>query len=257
MKKIVLLAAQAGGQILKKKFGTTLKIEHKGVVDLVTDADRAAEEAIVAEIRGIFPRHNILAEEADYGQSSSRYCWIIDPLDGTTNFAHGFPWFAVSVAMAVDDEVVMGAVYNPFSDEMFFAEKGHGASLNELQIRVSNTSRLDDSLLATGFPYDRKSSPANNYDHFVNFQNQAQACRRAGVASLDLANTAAGRLDGYWEMKLKPWDVAAGALIVQEAGGQVSDFGGGPFNIRGQEVLASNGRIHQQMQDVLKAGLRP
>jgi len=257
MKKIVLQAARAGGQILMKKFGTVLTIEHKGVVDLVTDADRAAEEAIVAEIRGIFPRHNILAEEADYGKTNSRYCWIIDPLDGTTNFAHGFPWFAVSIAMAVEDEVVMGAVFNPFTDEMFFAEKGCGASLNDILIRVSSTAKLEDSLLATGFPYDRKSSPANNYDHFINFQNQAQACRRAGVASLDLANTAAGRLDGYWEMKLKPWDVAAGALIVQEAGGTVSDFCGGPFDHYGMEVLASNGRIHQQMQDVLHLGRRP
>ncbi len=182
---------------------------------------------------------------------------IIDPLDGTTNFAHGFPWFAVSIALEVEGEVVLGIVFNPFHRELFCAEKGKGAFLNEIQLQVSKTDRLDQALLATGFPYDRKKSPVNNYDHFVNFQQRAQACRRAGSASLDLAYTAAGRLDGYWEMKLNPWDVAAGKLIVEEAGGKTSDFEGLPMDIFGQQYLASNGLIHQSMIAVLGLGRTP
>ncbi len=257
MRDIAISAARQGGRILMRKFGRTLTVLHKGEVDLVTDADRAAEEAIVSVLRGTFPRHDILAEEKDYGRCQSTYRWIIDPLDGTTNFAHGFPWFAVSIALEVEGEVRLGVVYNPFHRELFVAEKGQGAFLNDVQLRVSACGDLGEALVATGFPYDRKHSPVNNYDHFVNFQQSAQACRRAGAASLDLAYVAAGRLDGYWEMKLKPWDVAAGKLLVEEAGGGVSDFDGNPFDIYGRECLASNGLIHGRMVEVLKAGRRP
>ncbi len=257
MKEIAVQAAIKGGQVLMQKFGRVLSVRHKGAVDLVTDADKEAEEAIVSVLRGTFPRHDILAEESDHGRSDSNYRWIIDPLDGTTNYAHGFPWFAVSIALEVEGDVCLGVIYNPFHREMFIAEKGRGAFLNDIQIVVSQTAKLSDSLLATGFPYDRKESPENNYDHFVNFQMSAQACRRAGAASLDLAYTAAGRFDGYWEMKLKPWDVAAGKLLVEEAGGRISDFGGQSFDIYGQQCLASNGLIHEPMQDVLKLGRWP
>jgi len=257
MKRIAIQAAHEGGRVLLQKFGTALEVRHKGEVDLVTEADRAAEEAIVAVIRGTSPRHDILAEEADHGRCASSHRWIIDPLDGTTNYAHGFPWFAVSIALEVEGEVRLGVVYNPFHRELFWAEKGEGAYLNDIQLRVSPTPRLDQSLVATGFPYDRKTSRVNNYDHFVSFQQSAQACRRAGAASLDLAYAAAGRLDGYWEMKLKPWDVAAGQLLVHEAGGRVSDFDGARFDIYGAECLASNGRIHAEMLTVLAAGRRP
>jgi myo-inositol-1(or 4)-monophosphatase len=257
MKKIASAAAIEGGRVLMQKFGTALEIGYKGEIDLVTEADRAAEETIVSVIRDTFPRHDILAEEADHGHSDSMYRWIIDPLDGTTNYAHGFPWFAISIALEVEGEIRLGVVYNPFHHELFFAERGEGAYLNEVQIRVSTTARLDRAMLATGFPYDRKTSPVNNYDHFLNFQQEAQACRRVGAASLDLAYTAAGRLDGYWEMKLKPWDVAAGQLLVTEAGGRVSDFIGRPLDINGQECLASNGRIHDAMMSVLLRGKRP
>lgn len=257
MKQIGLQAALEGGRVLMNKFGGSLSVAHKGEVDLVTDADRASEEAIVSAVRGTFPRHDIFAEEKDYGSFGSSYRWIIDPLDGTTNFAHGFPWFAVSIALEVEGEVVLGIVFNPFHRELFCAEKGKGAFLNEIQLQVSKTDRLDQALLATGFPYDRKKSPVNNYDHFVNFQQRAQACRRAGSASLDLAYTAAGRLDGYWEMKLNPWDVAAGKLIVEEAGGKTSDFEGLPMDIFGQQYLASNGLIHQSMIAVLGLGRTP
>ena len=252
MKEIAIAAARAGGEELRRRFGGRQAVQDKGAVDLVTAADRAAEETIVGVLRRVFPRHDILAEEADHGRRDSPYRWIIDPLDGTTNFAHGFPWFAVSVALQVEREVVLGVVFNPLNGELFVAEKGRGAFLNDLPLRVSETERLDESLLATGFPYDRKVSPLNNYDHFVHFQQAAQACRRAGAASLDLACTAAGRFDGYWEMKLKPWDVAAGQLLVTEAGGRVSDFAGGPLDIYERQCLASNGRIHEAMQAVLE-----
>ncbi len=257
MKAIALQAAREGGRVLREKFGGVLAISHKGTVDLVTDADRAAEEAIVGIIRGTFPRHDVLAEEAEYGCLSSSYRWIVDPLDGTTNYAHGFPWFAVSIALEVDREIVLGVIYDPIHDQLFVAEKGQGAFLNGHRLQVSTTDHLDHALLATGFPYDRKVSPANNYDHFVHFQQQAQACRRAGAASLDLAYTAAGRFDGYWELKLKPWDMAAGKLLVEEAGGRVSDFTGGAFDLFGSECLASNGRLHDAMVAVLKGGRRP
>ena len=257
MREIAVMAAQKGGQVLIRKFGEVLSVHRKGEVDLVTDADREAEQAIVGVLRGTFPRHDILAEEADYGHVESNYRWIIDPLDGTTNYAHGLPWFAVSIALEVEGEVTLGVVYNPFHRELFVAEKGRGAYLNDIQIFVSQTRELSDSLLATGFPYDRKHSPVNNFDHFVNLQMKAQACRRAGAASLDLAYLAAGRFDGFWEMKLKPWDVAAGKILVQEAGGRTSDFDGLPLNIYGQECLASNGHIHEQMQSVLQTGRRP
>jgi len=255
MREIAIAAARAGGEELCRRFGGHQAVRHKGAVDLVTAADQASEKTIVSVLRGTFPRHDILAEEADHGRCDSRYRWIIDPLDGTTNFAHGFPWFAVSIALEVDGEVALGVVFNPLSQELFVAEKGRGAFLNDRPLRVSATERLDEALLATGFPYDRKESSLNNYDHFVNFQQSARACRRAGSASLDLACTAAGRFDGYWEMKLKPWDVAAGQLLVSEAGGRVSDFAGGDYDIYGSQCLASNGQIHAAMQDVLARGI--
>lgn len=257
MKAIAVAAARRGGEILLEKFQRGIAVSHKGEVDLVTEADRLAEVAIVEVLRGTFPRHDILAEEADYGSTDSHYRWIIDPLDGTTNYAHGFPWFAVSIALEVAGEVRLGVVFNPVSQEMFVAEKGAGAFLNDYPLRVSAADQLANSLLATGFPYDRKTSPVNNFDHFINFQRAARACRRAGSASLDLACTAAGRFDGYWEMKLKPWDVAAGKLLVEEAGGRISDFSGRPYDIYGQECLASNGLIHEAMVQVLQNGLRP
>lgn len=250
-------AAEAGGAVLMEKFGTKIRIEHKGEVDLVTEADKAAEAAIIAVIRTAFPEHDILAEEGDYGQRESDHCWIIDPLDGTTNYAHGFPWFAVSIGLQTAGDIVAGVVFNPCNGELYVAGKGKGATLNGQPLSVSSTSELDQSLLATGFPYDRKSSRANNYDHFVNFQQAAQACRRPGVASLDLACTAAGRFDGYWEMKLKPWDVAAGMLLVSEAGGTLSDFSGEAADPFKPEIVASNGLVHRQMLDVLAAGKRP
>lgn len=257
IKETLLKASLEGGRVLMERYGKLLQIEHKGVNDVVTDADKAAEAAIVRLVRQQFPDHDILAEEGDYGEPRGRCRWIIDPLDGTTNFSRQFPWFAVSIGVEVDGEVVMGVVYNPAQQELFIAEKGQGAFLNERPIRVSTASSLDAAFLATGFPYDRKSSAANNYQNFIEFQQRAFACRRAGSAALDLAYVAAGRFDGYWELKLKPWDVAAGRILVEEAGGWVSNFDGASLDIFGREILASNGLLHEAMLDVLRGSVRP
>lgn len=257
MRETALAAAKAGGAILRSKLGTSLHIEEKSAKDLVTEADREAEAVIVGIVHARFPDHNILAEEGTYPQTSSRFRWIIDPLDGTTNFAHAFPWFAVSIAIEEDGEIILGVVYQPYYQELFVAEKGRGTTLNGQPIHVSSINRLDRALLATGFAPASSSNPANNFDHFINFQKNAQACRRPGAASLDLACVAAGRFDGFWEMGLKPWDTAAGMLLVQEAGGKISNFDGIPFSPYKQECLASNGLIHAKMISILQQGNRP
>lgn len=254
MRETLLLAASEAGRILMGKYATGVTVAYKGAIDLVTEADLASERAIVAILRARHPEHDILAEEGDYGRRGADQRWIVDPLDGTTNFAHGFPWFAVSIALEVRGEVVLGAVFNPHNNELFVAERGKGATLNGRPLRVSSTNRLERALLATGFAYDHKTAPENNYEQFASFQRAAQAVRRAGVASLDLACVAAGRFDGFWEMKLKPWDVAAGVLLVGEAGGQVSDYAGAPMPLDRGEILASNGQLHLAMQQVLRQG---
>ena len=257
MKALLVEAAQRAGQRVLELFERGVAVEFKGTVDLVTEADRAAEQLIVELIRKRFPGHDILAEEEGARYQGSDHRWIIDPIDGTTNFAHGFPWFAISIGVEVKESLVLGVVHNPCNGEFYLAERGCGASLNGRRLRVSATEQLSLALLATGFPYDRKESRVNNYDHFINFQQEAQACRRPGAASLDLACVAAGRFDGYWEMKLKAWDVAAGVLLVEEAGGMVTDFDGMPLRLDGRECLASNGLLHSAMQAVLRGGTRP
>lgn len=254
MRDTLLLAAEAAGRVLMEKYHTGVAVSYKGAIDLVTEADLAAERAIVAMVRERHPDHDILAEEGDYGCRGADQRWIVDPLDGTTNFAHGFPWFAVSIALEVRGAVVLGAVFNPHNRELFVAERRRGATLNGRPLRVSTTATLERALLATGFAYDHKLSPHNNYAHFEAFQRQGQAVRRAGVASLDLACVAAGRFDGFWELKLKPWDVAAGVLLVTEAGGLVSDYAGASMPLDRGEILASNGHLHAAMQQVLAQG---
>jgi myo-inositol-1(or 4)-monophosphatase len=257
MKALIIQAAREAGKLLMEKFESGIRIEYKGKYDLVTEADRQSEALIVDLIRKHYPDHDILAEEGDYGPRSSDYCWIIDPLDGTTNYAHGFPWFAVSIALEVRGQLELGVVYNPYVGELYEAERGKGAFLNDRRLHVSTTDTLERSLLATGFAYDHKKCKANNYEYFIHFQRAAQACRRPGAASLDLACIAAGRFDGFWEMKLKPWDLAAGVLLVEEAGGMVSDYDGQPMSIYGLECLASNRLIHTRMQAILQQGCRP
>jgi myo-inositol-1(or 4)-monophosphatase len=216
--------------------------------------DLFSEKFIVAEISKQYPDHSILAEEKARHEGDSPYRWVIDPLDGTTNYAHGYPIFAVSIGLEKDAEIILGVVYDPSRDELFVGEKGKGARLNGRRIRVSPVRRLSRSLLATGFPYDIRDSSLNNFDHFRNFALRVHAVRRAGSAALDLCYVASGRFDGFWEMKLGPWDMAAGSLIVREAGGKVTNFRGQPIHLDGEQVLASNGKIHREMIEVLKKG---
>lgn len=243
--------ARKAGALLKDNVGRIGSIEFKGAVDIVTDVDRKSEALIIDAIKKAFPSHGILAEESPELKQDSPFKWIIDPLDGTTNYSHGFPFFCVSIGLEISGEVVFGVVYDPMMDELFTAEKGKGATLNGKKIAVSAIGELGKSLLATGFPYDLRSSADNNLDFFSEFSLRAQAIRRAGSAALDLCYIASGRFDGYWEMKLKPWDVAAGSLIVSESGGKITGFSGGPFSIYGKECLASNSLIHEEMTRIL------
>ena len=251
IREFAIETARRSGALLKENVGKVGRIEFKGAVDIVTEVDRKSEELIMAAIGKTFPGHGILTEESPEVKQDSPYKWIIDPLDGTTNYSHGFPFFCVSIGFEEAGEVIFGAVYDPMLDELYTAEKGIGAALNGKKITVSAINDLGRGLLATGFPYDLRASKDNNLDFFSQFSLKAQAIRRAGSAALDLCYIASGRFDGYWEMKLRPWDVAAGALIVEEAGGRVTDFSAGPFSIYGRECLASNGLIHEDMIRIL------
>ena len=251
IREFAIETARGAGALLKENVGKVGRIEFKGAVDIVTEIDRKSEELIMAAIGKTFPGHGILTEESPEVKQDSPYKWIIDPLDGTTNYSHGFPFFCVSIGFEEAGEVIFGVVYDPMLDELYTAEKGIGAALNGKKITVSAINDLGRGLLATGFPYDLRASKDNNLDFFSQFSLKAQAIRRAGSAALDLCYIASGRFDGYWEMKLRPWDVAAGALIVGEAGGRVTDFSGGPFSIYGRECLASNGLIHEDMVRIL------
>jgi len=255
MLEIAIEAAKKAGKILKENLGKSIEIGFKGEINLVTDIDINSEKTIVQIIRNKHPDHQILTEEGEGQKGTPSHKWIIDPLDGTTNYAHGYPCFCVSIAFEKNGDVLFGVIYDPVLDELFTAEKGGGACLNGRKIRVSSTDKLIHSMLATGFPYDLRESQNNNLIHFNNFTMSAQAIRRAGSAALDLCYVAMGRFDGFWEPKLSPWDVAAGSLIVREAGGMVSDFKGGVFDSYSKEILASNGRIHYEMVEVLKRGL--
>lgn len=252
IKQTALKAAHEGGAVLMKYFGKITSIIHKGEIDLVTEADKEAELTIVSIIKAAYPHHRILAEETGESGAASPCKWIIDPLDGTTNYAHGYPIFCTSIAVELEGEIRYGIVYDPLRKELFTAEKGKGAHLNGIPLKVSSTQALNNSLLCTGFPYDIRQDPEGNLRNFRGFLMKVQAIRRDGTAALDLCYTAAGRFDGFWEQKLRPWDVAAGSLMVAEAGGVVSDYGGKPFSIYAPEIVASNGIIHGQMLEVLR-----
>ncbi len=244
--------AREAGRLLAEKLTRHNPVYYKGTIDLVTEADRMSEELIVREIARRYPDHGILSEESAAKNERATTRWIIDPLDGTTNYAHGFPFFCVSIALEQEGVVVLGVVYDPLRGEMFFGERGKGAFLNGKKIQVSSETDLSRSLLATGFPYDIRVSPDNNVNFFSAMIMKAQAIRRPGAAALDLSYLAAGRLDGFWELKLKPWDTAAGCLMVREAGGTISDLSGGQWALNSPALLASNGSIHEQMIKVLK-----
>ncbi len=244
--------ARDAGRLLRDRLGTNIHVGHKGAINIVTDVNLASEQLIREAVATYYPRHEVLAEEGGLSESRSDYRWIVNPLDGTTNYAHGYPVFCVSIALEHKGEVMLGVVYDPMRDELFTAERGGGAALNSRPIKVSATSDLMQSLLSTGFPYDIRTSTFTNLDHWSNFALNAQALRRDGAAALDLCYVACGRYDGFWELNLAPWDTAAGALIVEEAGGRVTDFEGNAFSNYKPQVLASNGLIHQRMMEILK-----
>lgn len=245
--------AQEAGEILLADFGRAKEAARKGEIDLVSEADLASQRLIVAAIRERYPDHAILSEEAPRVEGKSDFTWLIDPLDGTINYLHGYPVFAISIALQERAEIALGAVYDPLRDEFFYAEKGKGATLNDKRIRVSTTYRLISSLLATGFPYQRVAIPDNNLAEFSRLVTRVQGVRRGGSAALDLAYVAAGRLDGYWEMHLSPWDWAAGGLLAEEAGGVVTDLQGGRWAPFKRGIVATNGRIHEELISELKA----
>jgi myo-inositol-1(or 4)-monophosphatase len=240
-------AREAGG-ILRERLHDRHTVQYKGEINLVTEADRLSEKRIIERIGQAFPGHDVLAEESPETRNGSGFRWIIDPLDGTTNYAHGFPVFSVSIALEVEGVVRLGVVYNPMTEELFAAEKGKGAFLNGRRLAVSGTAELSRSLLVTGFPYDLREDRNNNINYHRVMTLNAQAIRRIGSAALDMAYVAAGCFDGFWEMKLQPWDTAAGWLLVTEAGGTVTDFHGGAYHLRSPHLLASNGLIHEQMR---------
>jgi myo-inositol-1(or 4)-monophosphatase len=248
--------AREAGALLMQHFHQHLKIEYKGDADLVTAADRAAEVLIRERIRRQWPTHDVLGEEQGLSDQGSDYRWYIDPLDGTTNFAHGFPVFCVSMGLerrtsGEHGERVAAVIYDPTRDELFSAEKGRGAHLNGKAIHVSKTSTLKESLLATGFPSQKRHKNPNIY-FYHQITLHSHGVRRAGSAALDLCNVAAGRFDGFWEFNLNPWDTAAGVLIVQEAAGRVTRFDGSPFELNSRETVASNGLIHEALLQEFK-----
>lgn len=242
--------AKEAGEILMSELAHPPQISYKGEVDIVTQADKRSEACVVSRLRSRFPDHAIVAEEGGgVAAASSRYIWYVDPLDGTTNFAHGFPVFAVSIGLLEDGEPVAGVVFNPWSRELFSASRGRGAYLGDKQIHVSQVERMAFGLLATGFP-THKRGDSHNIHYYGEFTLRSHGVRRAGSAALDLCMVACGRYDGYWEFGLKPWDSAAGILIVREAGGLVTDFSGNIYHPGDPVILASNGRIHAEMQQL-------
>ncbi|OFV98224.1 MAG: inositol monophosphatase [Acidobacteria bacterium RIFCSPLOWO2_12_FULL_54_10] len=243
--------ARQAGTVLLPFFERRVAVEYKGDVDLVTEADRASEKLIVDRLKTWFPDHAILAEESGSHRGNSAYRWYVDPLDGTTNFAHGFPVFAVSIALEKNGEIILGVVYDPTRDELFEAEKGGGARLNGKPLRVSNISRLEEALVATGFP-SKKRHRNPNIHFYHQFNMRTHGVRRPGAAAIDLSYVAAGRLDGFWELNLNPWDVAAGMLLIEEAGGKITDLPGDKYLLDASSVVASNGLLHNQITDLFK-----
>jgi myo-inositol-1(or 4)-monophosphatase len=247
------------GELQLASVGRTIRIDKKGAIDLVTEVDIAIERAFRQMIAERFPDHVVLGEEFEevaLRDTVPRFCWLFDPIDGTTNYAHGLPIFCSSLALEIDGEPVVGAVYDPNRHELFSAERGQGARLNGVPLRVSAADTLIDSLLVTGFHYGVHKDPEEVIRLFEAFIRRSRAVRRLGSAAIDLCYVAAGRVDAFWEKKLQPWDIAAGALVVQEAGGTVTTVDGEPFRSRAGSVLASNGRIHEQMVEVIRGASR-
>ncbi len=253
--KISLEAARISGNIVREKFGKPKNISYKGLIDPVTDVDIASEKAIIECIRSRYPDHDIITEESHLILSGSPYRWIIDPLDGTVNYTHDYPMVAVSIGLEVNNVIEIGVVYNPIREELFWAVRGEGAFMNDAPIHVSKIDTLLRSLLATGFPYDIRENPRNNLAHSTHMTLQVQGIRRDGSAALDCCYTAIGWVDGYWELTISPWDIAAGSLIVTEAGGKVTDLEGSSFSVYKRQIVASNGLIHDAfIREIQSAG---
>ena len=253
---ITQLTERAGKVILaysKGNLGVNLKDPRPGAIDIVTDADRASEDLIIEAINREFPEHDILTEERSIELKGSRWLWVVDPLDGTVNFAHGYPMFSVSIALMDNGVLVAGMVYDPLKKERFYAIRSGGAFLNDYPISVSRAARLQESIVSTGFPYDKAYSQVNNIAEFSRVLLRVQGVRRCGSAALDLAYVSCGRLDGFWEQKLKPWDMAAGMLLAQEAGGRVTDKFGNQTDVHTDFVVVTNGIIHDVLLEALKS----
>ncbi len=246
-RQVAMAAAKEAGRIQMEHFGHSHSVEYKGEIDPVTIVDKLCDQTIADRISKAFPNHDLLTEERPSEIKGSPWKWIIDPLDGTTNYLHGYPCFCVSIGLEVENEMRLGVVYNPVLDELFYAEKGEGAYLNGNRLSVSRESHLGRSLLCTGFPYDIRENGDFYLRYFRQLMMKSFGIRRPGSAAIDLCYLAAGRFDGFWEFKLHSWDMAAGSLMITEAGGKVTDFKGEAFNIYSGEILASNGLIHQEM----------
>ncbi len=246
--------AREAGAVLMGGFGNVRQIRQKGVIDLVTEFDKRSEEVILSFIKREFPDHAVLAEESGHNNTISEYEWVVDPLDGTTNFAHGIPIFAVTIGLLRNNSPLLGVVYDPFRNEMFSAELGHGATRNNQPIHVSSQSDLGQALISTEFPYDLRTNPRNNLDQFVQFQLRTQAVRNFGCSALHCSWTAMGRLDGFWEFGVNAWDIGAGVLIVREAGGRVTFMDEDENFLASDSILVSNGLLHEQMLRVLTEG---
>lgn len=243
------------GKYLKNNLGKIKETKYKGAINLVTDIDRKAEEMVIRALQRYFPNDGFLSEEVGEIKGKSDFRWILDPLDGTTNYAHSFPFYAISLALEKKGRPILGLVFDPERNELFSAESNSGAYLNGKSIKVSNITELNKSLLATGFSYKMREVKDNNISHFKDFLLTSQAVRRAGSASLDLCYVGCGRFDGFWELELSPWDTAAGWLIVTEAEGKVTTFNGSNYNHNLKEILASNGKIHEKMSQILMGGV--
>jgi myo-inositol-1(or 4)-monophosphatase len=254
--KVAIEAAKKSGALIRSRVGKIKTIDYKGAIDLVTDVDKASERLIKDHLFKKFPKHLFLGEESGGQREGNGYRWVVDPIDGTTNFAHGFPYFSVSVALEINCQPAVGVVYDPMHDELFYATKGGGAFLNKKKIKVSPIKDLKKSLLCTGFAYEIKDARDSNVEHFVDFLMTSQAIRRMGSAALDLCYVACGRFDGFWEIGLKPWDTAAAILVVTEAGGKLSKFNGAKYSHYDQEILATNNLIHTQMSKILVRRLK-
>ena len=248
----IIKISKEAGQLIKNSFGKDLEIEFKtNELNLVTEADKASEKLITEFIKKKYPSHGILAEEGSESNKSAEYLWIIDPLDGTTNFAHGLPIFSVSIGLQKNGKTIAGVVYDINQDIIYTAEKGAGATANGKKIIVSSNSNLAHSMLVTGFPYDVKENPDKVFERFIAILKSSRAVRRLGSAAIDFCYVAKGVFDGFWEVHLHPWDICAGKLIVEEAGGIVTDFNGNPINIYSKKILASNNKIHTQLIEVM------